>query len=59
VKYAVEHVEWFDQKALNTDNPSKGRFEDSVDTRKDENSLQSLLNDCKSLLQRKTSITQC
>lgn len=50
-------MEWYDQKALEDDNPAKGKFENSVETRKEENAMQALLNDCKGLLQRKTSLS--
>jgi hypothetical protein len=35
----VDHVEWFDQAALYVDNPAKGKFDDSLETRKEENGL--------------------
>jgi hypothetical protein len=57
ISYNVDHMEWYDQKALEDDNPAKGKFEDSVETRKEENAMLALLNDCKGLLQRKTSLS--
>ena len=56
VSYKVDHIEWFDTNALEQENPAKGKFEDTVETRREENALQALLNDCKQLLQRKTSL---
>ena len=56
IKYEVEQVEWYDQDALSVENPAKGRFEDTIETRKDENSLLALIGDCKTLLQRKATI---
>jgi hypothetical protein len=35
----VEHVEWFDRKALEMKNPAAGKFEDSMDVKRDENAL--------------------
>lgn len=50
ISYSVDHAEWFDQTALADSNPAKKMFEPTIDVRKEENSLQSLLGDCRNLL---------
>jgi len=48
VSYNVAHVEWYDSKALELKQPSLGKFDDTTEIKREENSLQALLNECKS-----------
>lgn len=54
--YNVAHVEWYESKALDLKMPALGKFDDSTDVKRDENSLQALLNECKNLVSRKTNV---
>ena len=58
ISYNVSHVEWYDKKALDLEMPALGKFDDSTDIKREENSLQALLNECKNLVSRKTNVMQ-
>ena len=55
-KYNVSHVEWYDQRELDKEDPGKGLFDETAATKKEEAQLAVLLKDFKSLLDRKKDI---
>ena len=57
-KYAVDHIEWFNQVEIEKENPAKGIFEDSIDVRREESALTSILNDCRQSLVKRDHITK-
>jgi len=56
--YNVDSIQWFDPIALDNPNPAKELFEDSIAVRREENEFTALMNDCKSMLTKKTDITK-
>lgn len=56
--YNVDSIEWFNQAAIMQDQPAKGMFEDPVETKREENALRNILNDCKNLMEKRTHITK-
>jgi hypothetical protein len=55
-KYNVAHIEWYDRRELDKDDPSKGLFENTAASKREETQLESLLKDYKALLDRKKDI---
>lgn len=55
-KYNVAHIEWYDSRELDKDDPSKGLFENTAASKREEGQLESLLKDYKALLDRKKDI---
>lgn len=55
-QYKVGHVEWYDERELSLEDPSKGHFEDQPTVKREETALSTLLKDYKSLLDRKKDI---
>lgn len=57
-KYECAHIQWFDSKELEKENPQKGLFEDSVEVRREENALTAILKDCNMALAKKDHVTK-
>ena len=56
--YDTSHIEWYDKNCdeFTKVDPAADRFKDSVELKREESSLASILKDCKSLLDKKKNI---